>query len=140
MARTASTQPTDGELEILKILWEIGPTGLGRVHATLQEKRPVALTTVATMLKMMLSKELVTREEGPRGQLWSAKVSRQAAASGLIGKVVQHVFDGSARRLVAHLLQEGQLDDREREEILELLKTQAAKEAPPARKLKGGSR
>jgi hypothetical protein len=39
-----------------------------------------------------------------------------------IGKVVQHVFDGSSRLLVAHMIQEGQLDDRERRELLELLK------------------
>lgn len=143
MARTASKQPTDGELEILKILWDIGPTGLGKVHGALQEKRPVALTTVATMLKMMLGKDLVVREEGTRGQLWSAKVSRQAAASGLIGKVVQHVFDGSARRLVAHLIQDGQLDDRERAEILEMLKAQPAGDSPAPsqqRETEGGDR
>ena len=96
MARRASLQPTDGELEILKVLWAIGPAGLGQVHESLQERRAVAVTTVATMLKMMLEKELVRREDGPRGYLWSARVSNQAAASGLIGKLLQHVFDGSA--------------------------------------------
>jgi BlaI family penicillinase repressor len=122
MARPPSKQPTDGELEILKVLWESGPAGLGQVHAALGEHREVATTTVATMLKMMLAKELVRREDGPKGYLWSARVSRKAAVSGLIGKLVTHVFDGSARRLVAHLIQEGDLDDRERAEIIELLK------------------
>ena len=59
MARPPSKQPTDGELEILKILWETGPAGLGQIHAVLQERRGVAITTVATMLKMMLAKEMV---------------------------------------------------------------------------------
>lgn len=145
MARPASTQPTDGELEILKVLWETGPTGLGKVHAALQEQRSVAMTTVATMLKTMLTKGLVERREGPRGLLWSAKLSRQTAASGLIGKLVQHVFDGSARRLVAHLIQDGQLDDRERQEIVALLKARAESETktnPPAAnpKTKGAKR
>ena len=135
MARPPSTQPTDGELEILKILWETGPAGLGQVHDVLRKRRGVAVTTVATMLKMMLAKDLVQREDGPRGYLWTARVSRQAAVSGLIGKLVQHVFDGSARRLVAHLIEEGDLDDREREEILELLKTQ--KESKPAPRKRG---
>src|ERR1700730_5936027 len=107
MARPPSKQPTDGELEILKVLWETGPAGLGQVHAALEERREVATTTVATMLKMMLAKELVHREDGPKGSLWSARVSRKAALSGLIGKLVTHVFDGSARRLVAHLIEEG---------------------------------
>src|SRR5271157_5972749 len=132
MARPASKQPTDGELEILKVLWDTGPAGLGQIHTVLRERRGVAITTVATMLKMMLAKELVEREDGPRGYLWSARVSRKAAVSGLLGKLVQHVFDGSARRLVAHLIQEGDLNDHERAEILDLLKTQSDKEQKPA--------
>ena len=132
MARRASQQPTDGELEILKVLWEIGPAGLGQVHAALQQHRAVALTTVATMLKMMLDKELVRREDGSRGYLWSARVSCKAAVSGLLGKLVQHLFDGSARRLVAHLIQEGELDDRECREILDLLKARSDKTISPA--------
>ena len=72
MARPPSTQPTDGELEILKILWETGPAGLGQVHDVLRKRRGVAVTTVATMLKMMLAKDLVQREDGPRGYLWTA--------------------------------------------------------------------
>ena len=134
MARPPSTQPTDGELEILKILWEAGPAGLGQIHEVLRNRRGVAVTTVATMLKMMLAKELVEREDGPRGYLWTARVSRKAAISGLIGKLVQHVFDGSARRLVAHLIEEGDLDDHEREEILELLKAQKESKVPSKRK------
>jgi predicted transcriptional regulator len=137
MARPPSTQPTDGELEILKILWESGPAGLGQIHGTLASGRPVAVTTVATMLKMMLAKELVKRHPGPRGFLWSARVSRQAAVSGLLAKLLEHVFDGSARRLVAHLIEEGDLDDRERGEILELLKLRANSAGKPASRKKG---
>ena len=64
MARPPSKQPTDGELEILKVLWEKGPAGLGQVHAVLAERRDVAITTVATMLKMMLDKGMVARRTG----------------------------------------------------------------------------
>ena len=77
MARAASKQPTDGELEILKILWDSGPAGLGQIHDVLHERRGVAITTVATMLKMMLAKDLVEREDGPRGYLWKERVSKQ---------------------------------------------------------------
>ena len=65
MARPPSKEPTDGELEILKVLWEIGPAGLGQIHGALEQRREVATTTVATMLKLMLGKKLVKREEGP---------------------------------------------------------------------------
>ena len=137
MARPPSNQPTDAELEILKVLWERGPAGLGQVHAAVQETRPVALTTIATTLKVMLTKGLVEREDGPRSYLWSAATSRETAASGLLGKLVHHVFDGSARRLVAHLIEEGELSARDREEIRALLEG-SADDQP--RKPKGGRR
>lgn len=134
MARPSSTQPTDGELEILKILWEIGPAGLGPVHAAMQGLRPLAMTTVATMLKTMQAKGLVTREGEPRAYVWSAVATRRATASGMVGKLVRHVFDGSARRLVAHLIEDGALDDRERAALLDLL--QRPETATPAKKAK----
>lgn len=135
MARPPSSQPTDAELEILKVLWEQGPAGLGPIHAAIQDRRPVALTTIATTLKTMLSKGLVAREDGPRGYLWSAAASRGSTATGLLGKLVQHVFDGSARRLVAHLIEEGGLNDRDRDEIRALLEGRGV-----ARVAKGGGR
>ena len=135
MARPPSTQPTDAELEILKVLWEQGPAGLGPIHTAIQGRRPVALTTIATTLKTMLAKGLVARGDGPRGHVWSAAASRGSTATGLLGKLVQHVFDGSARRLVAHLIQEGALDDRDRDEIRSLLEAR-----PDAPKAKGGRR
>jgi BlaI family penicillinase repressor len=125
MARPPSKQPTDGELEILKILWETGTAGLGQIHGVLEARRGVAITTVATMLKMMLAKGLVRRQDGRRGYLWSAGVTREAAVSGLLSRLVRHVFDGSAHRLVAHLIEDGSLGDRERAEILDLLKSKA---------------
>lgn len=121
MARPPSTQPTDGELAILRVLWDAGPSGLGAIHEALEAARPVAVTTVATMLKTMLEKGLVERGDGPKGYVWSARLTRKAAATGLIGKVVSHVFDGSARRLVAHLIEDGELDERERAELRRLL-------------------
>jgi BlaI family penicillinase repressor len=135
MARPPSTQPTDAELEILKVLWDQSPAGLGHIHSVIQERRQVALTTIATTLKTMLAKGLVARQDGPRGYIWSATASRGSTATGLLGKLVQHVFDGSARCLVAHLIQEGALDDRDRAEIQALLEARSDSTAA-----KGGKR
>jgi len=121
MARPPSTQPTDGELEILNILWDAGPSDLGAVRAALNRKRPVAATTVATMLTLMRDKGLVQRGDGPRGYLWSAKVSRRAARAGLLSKLLDLAFAGSSRGLVAHMLEEGELSKQDREEIRRLL-------------------
>lgn len=135
MARAPSKEPTDGELEILKILWAIEPAGLGQIHEALQDRKVVALTTVATVLKMLLAKNLVERTDGPKGYLWSARQSKKATTSALLGKLVQRVFDGSARRLVAHLVEDGQLSEAERQEIVAVLKSR--QDAQPPHKRKG---
>jgi predicted transcriptional regulator len=75
------------------------------------------------MLQIMRKKGLVKRTGGTGGFLWAAKVTQEAATSGLLQKLLDHVFDGSARRLVAHLLDEGTLSDQDCREIRRLLKT-----------------
>ena len=120
MARPPSTHPTDGELEILQILWR-GPCTLGQICKTLREKRSVAITTVATMLKVMLEKKLVQRKQGKQSYVWSARTTQQSAASGMVRKLVNLVFDGSAQRLVAHLVESGQLSDEEREAVRRMM-------------------
>jgi BlaI family transcriptional regulator, penicillinase repressor len=121
MARTPNHHPTDGELELLQILWQAGPSSLGNICASLREHRPIATTTVATMLGVMLEKGLVLRRKGTHGYLWSAKTTRQNAAAGMIRKLVDVVFDGSAQRLVAHLLESGEIDDKDRKDLRRLI-------------------
>lgn len=117
MARPPSTHPTDGELEFLQVLWKSGPSSLGEICTAVRRRRPIATTTVATILKVMLEKKLVRRKRTPQGYLWSAKTTRQNAATSMVRKLVDSVFDGSAQRLVAHLLESDQLSDAERKEL-----------------------
>ena len=121
MARPASQHPTDGELEILRVLWERGPSSLGEVCESLRREREVATTTVATMLRIMLDKRLVRRKRAERGYEWSAAVTQSAAARSMVGKLLDGVFDGSASRLVAHLVEAGQLSDKELAELHKLI-------------------
>jgi len=124
MARSPSTHPTDGELELLQVLWQAGPCSLGQICTALRLRRPIATTTVATILKVMLDKKLVHRKRTPQGYLWSAKTTRQVAATGMVCKLVDLVFDGSAQRLVAHLLESDQISDRDRKELRQLIDTE----------------
>jgi predicted transcriptional regulator len=122
MPRPASSQPTAGELEILQVLWDAGSLSLSQLCERIRAQRPVATTTVATMLKVMLNKKLVRRARVARGSLWSARLSRKSTASGMVSGLVDRLFDGSAKTLVAHLIEEGRLTSAQRREILELLR------------------
>jgi predicted transcriptional regulator len=121
MARPASQHPTDGELEILRVLWEHKSATLGQVCQALRADRDVATTTVATMLGVMLDKGLVRRKKTARGNQWSAAVTHAAAAKGMVGKLVDGVFDGSASRLVTHLVEGGKLSLDELADLRTLL-------------------
>jgi len=127
MARPASQHPTDGELEILRVLWEYKTATLGQVCQALRADRDVATTTVATMLGVMLDKGLVRRKKTARGHKWSAAVTHAAAAKGMVGKLVDTVFDGSASRLVAHLVEGGKLSHDELAELRTLITSNSSR-------------
>ena len=120
MPRRPSVHPTDAELGVLQVLWKTGPATLGQVHEALSAQRPAAKTTVATVLGVMLDKKLVKRADGPKGYVWSATVSRDDAASGIVTKLIDYVFEGSAQRMVAHLVEGGELSAAELQELLRL--------------------
>jgi len=113
MARPPRPYPTDAALEILKVLWELGPSTLGEVCEAIQKNRPVAKTTIATTLGVMLSKGLVKRRRGRSVYIWSAKIDEQKTARQVARRLVDQVFDGSARQLVAHLIDSGDLSERD---------------------------
>ena len=64
MPRPHSDQPTEGELEILQVLWDGGPLSLSAVCEALRRNREVAATTVATMLRVMSDKKLAKQALG----------------------------------------------------------------------------
>jgi len=127
MARPASPHPTDVELEILRVLWERESATLGEICTALRRERQVATTTVATMLGVMLDKGLVRRKKAARGYQWTAAVTHAAAAKSMVGKLIDGVFDGSASRLVAHLVEGGKLSERELAELRTLVDSSSSR-------------
>jgi predicted transcriptional regulator len=73
------------------------------------------------MLRVMLDKRLVKRKASDRGRQWSAAVTQSAAARSMVGKLVDNIFDGCAQRLVAHLVEAGQLSPKDLAELRELI-------------------
>jgi predicted transcriptional regulator len=126
MPRPPSQHPTDGELEILRVLWDRGPSALSDICEALRRDRDVATTTVATMLRVMFDKNLVKRKPATRGHHWSAAVTQNAAAHSMVGKLIDGVFDGSAGRLAAHLIEAGNLSKDELAELRELIDSNRA--------------
>jgi predicted transcriptional regulator len=92
--------PTPGELEILKVLWESGPSSVRDVYEQLAAQRSVAYNTVQTLLRLMETKRLVAHHVEGRSFIYAACYSRDQSAV----RFLERVFDGAADQLVQSLL------------------------------------
>ena len=108
--------PTTRELEILKILWEDGPSSVRAVHRCLAERNPdLAYNTVQTFLRIMEEKGLVTHHEEGRSFIYVPAYSREQVTARFLNKV----FDGAMDQLVLSLLE---ASDASAEELKDLEK------------------
>ena len=138
--RPPSTQPTQVELRILKVLWDLGPATVRQVHEALGEERNLQYTTVLKMLLTMHEKGLVARDESNRSHIYHCVKDKATTQKGLLHDLLDRAFGGSARELVMMVLSEKALAPEEKSEIKSLLeeargRKQAKTSAtPPARK------
>ena len=120
MARPVAPHPTERELDILQVLWERSSATLGEICADLRRDRDVAKTTIATLLKVMADKGLVERTPDRR---WQALQSRKSTRTHVLKHLMDKLFDGSASRLVAHVLNAGSLSRQDLDELQRLLES-----------------
>jgi predicted transcriptional regulator len=109
--------PTDGELEILKVLWEQGPSTVREVLGELNKSRERAYTSVMTMMNLMFEKGLLRREQEGRAFVYRPAAEQRATLSELVENLVGKAFDGSPSSLVTALLDKSQISEQELSEI-----------------------
>lgn len=123
MARPASAQPTEVELQILRILWQSGGSTARQVHnslATLADKQTNYSTTVK-MLAIMLDKGLVKRDEQASPQVYRAAASQKSTQRRMLGDLIDKVYDGSALSLVLQALSSRKATAEELTEVRRML-------------------
>lgn len=103
MSRVASV-PTNGELELLRILWRHGPQTVREIHDIVRRDRDVGYTTVLKTLQVMTEKGLVRRDESRRSHVYTAALGEARVKRRLVADLVARVFDGSAEGLVMQAL------------------------------------
>ncbi|MFN0053009.1 MAG: BlaI/MecI/CopY family transcriptional regulator [Planctomycetales bacterium] len=121
MRELGSSQPTAVELEILRILWELGPSPVRDVHARLAQAKGTNYSTTVKMLSVMLAKGLVKRDELASPHVYRAALSRDRAAKKFLNELIEKVYDGSAMSLVLQALAGGRASQEEIAEARRLL-------------------
>lgn len=124
MARPNSKYPTELELQILKVLWDAEPMTVREVRESLAGGgRKLAHTTVITMLGTMVDKGQIEKLEPTQGKAFrfSPLMQRDDVSRGMLGDLVDRVFDGSAEAVMLSLFDVKNLNEEELASLRKLL-------------------
>lgn len=121
MAQQKPNKPTEGELEILRVLWDKGKATVREVHEVLAETKDVGYTTTLKLMQIMHEKGLVNRDDSSKTHIYQAAVSREKTQKHLVGKMIDNLFSGSSAQLVMQALGNHKTSKDELEEIQQLL-------------------
>lgn len=121
MARRKSPTLTEVELELMEILWEKGSGTVGDVVEALPRERPLAYSSVLTMMRILEQKGYVEHEKESRAYVYRPLVNREQARRSVISYLVKRFFDDSPELLVVNLLEHDELDRSEIERLKRLI-------------------
>jgi BlaI family transcriptional regulator, penicillinase repressor len=113
--------PTDAELDILAVLWRLGPATVREVHEALGKDS--GYTTTLKQMQLMLEKGLLHRSERFRSHVYEASVPKEQTRQQVAGDLLKRAFDGSARSLVLGALAAQPASREELAEIRKMLDT-----------------
>ena len=119
----ARSKPNLGarELAIMKVVWRLEEASVREVYETLRKRRPVAYTTVMTMMSTLEAKGFLKKRADGRAFRYRPAHHQGRVITSLVREFVDRVFDGASRSLLAHLITEERLTKEEREEFKRLI-------------------
>lgn len=119
---TPTPHPTPAELDLLRILWHLGPADAKQVYEALRlDRADASYATVLRQLQLMHGKGMLTRDESQRPQRYAAALAQEKLQTSLLKELISKVFSGSGKALVLTALKEHVSAD-ERSEIETLLR------------------
>ena len=98
MNRKPQPLPTSAEIDILSVLWRLGPATVREVHEALE--KDCGYTTTLKQMQLMTEKGLLVRSERFRSHVYEPAVPQEEMQQRIAGDLLQRVFGGSARSLV----------------------------------------
>lgn len=121
MENIQAIKPTESELEILQILWQLGNATVRHVNDELSKIKAVGYTTTLKLLQIMHEKHIVSRTDEGRYHLYKAAIGEEQTQQLLLDKFVDATFRGSATKLVMQALGNQEVSLDELDEIKKLI-------------------
>ncbi len=107
------------ELQIMQVIWRLGPSGVSAVREGLEQT--LAYTTVQTMLNILTRKGKLRRKLRGQAYEYSAIVTEAKASSHAVSDLVERMFRGSSEALVMSLIKSRQIDAKKIAELTKRL-------------------
>ena len=121
MAERATSRPTESELEILRVLWQKGPSTVRDVHEILSVTRSAGYTGILKLMQIMAEKGLVIRDESNRSHIYAAAIREEHSQKQLVRDLLTSAFRGATDKLVMQALSAKKVTDEELAEIRRIL-------------------
>lgn len=121
MTLIKNNKPTEGELEILQVLWDKESATVRDVHEELIKGKEAGYTTTLKLMQIMFEKGLVTRDSSSKTHIYKPAVTRENTQSLFLNKMIDSLFAGSSAQLVMQALGNHKTSKEELEEIKKFL-------------------
>ena len=121
MTKQTTQRPTDAELAILRVLWELGPSTVRQVHEILSEIRPTVYTTILKLMQIMTDKGLVRRDKSQRAHVYQPVFTEAETQKRLVGDLLERAFSGSTANLLMQALSAKEASAEELAQIRQIL-------------------
>jgi BlaI family penicillinase repressor len=113
-----------GELEaqVMHKIWaRPGPVTVRDIVGDLQHDRPIAYTTVMTLMRILQEKGYLTRATHEKAHVYRPAKPRQQVIGGMVRDFLDRVFDGAPDSLLLHLAKDNKLTEKQRRIVKQLV-------------------
>jgi BlaI family transcriptional regulator, penicillinase repressor len=114
-------RPTNAELEILTVLWSIGPATVREVYDVIQRRRTAQYSTTLKFMQIMADKGLLLRDDAQKAHIYEATKTAEWTRRQLAGDLMERAFSGSAKALLVGALSARKATKAELTELAEFL-------------------
>src|SRR5438105_784407 len=125
--KTKNPVLTDQELEIMKIVWQRDTATVRDVYEEMLTRRKIAYTTVMTMMGILEQKGHLKKSADERAYVYRPAQPERQVLGNMVQDFVKRVFNGSAKPLLVHLVEDKKISPEELDEISRLLKDKRRK-------------
>lgn len=116
-----AVKPTESELEILRVIWDNGPSTVRQINEVLNTKKQVGYTTTLKLLQIMSQKGIVRADKSDRSHVYAALLREEETQHQMVDQLLNSLFGGSAKKLVMQALGNGKASQAELQEIKRLI-------------------